>query len=257
MSDLRDLLHAAAPRPPELDLDQLVDGRGSRRFAGLRPFVIGLAVVVVAGVVAVVADNRSDGGRSPAAEQPAAPFGITHESTLASGQTDGVSWTVFRGRGGLHGKDVCYRYETTPPVPPEHASDGLPIFPAVICAPLGVPANALANNAVLAKIVALPRGVTLIYGPVRGNVAQLGLVYSDGTSETYAVTDHSIALAVPAGKTLDKITGTSNAMPIECTPMISRNAPPAGSRALVGEYGCSELRVQTDPVPTTGPPANP
>ena len=256
MSDLRDLLHAAAPRPPELNIGQLVDGRGSRRAAGLRPFVIGLAVVAIAGVVAVVAVNRSEGGPSPTAEKPAAPFGIANESTLASGQTDGVSWTVLRGLGGLHGKDMCYRYETTPPVPPEHAFNGLPILPG-FCASLGVPTEALARNAVLAKIVPLPSGGTLIYGLVRGNVAQLGLVYSDGTSGTYAVTDHSIALAVAAGKTLDKITGTFNAMPIECTPMISGNAPPAGSRALDGEYGCSELRVQTDPVPTTGPPANP
>ena len=256
MSDLRDLLHAAAPRPPELNIGELVDGRGNRRAAGLRPFVIGLAVVAISGVVAVVAVNRSEGGSTPVAEQPAAPFGIAHEVTVATGQSDGESWTVFRGLGGRQGSDLCYRYVTTPPVPPEHASDGLPIFPE-FCGPRGVPANALANNALLAKIAPLPSGATLIYGLVRGNVAQLGLVYSDGTSETYAVSDHSIALVVPAGKTLDKITGTFNAMPIECTPMISGNAPPAGSRALDGEYRCSELRVQTDPVPTTGPPANP
>ena len=38
MNDLRELLHAAAPRPPELNVDQLVDRSGSSRAAGFRPF---------------------------------------------------------------------------------------------------------------------------------------------------------------------------------------------------------------------------
>ena len=130
-------------------------------------------------------------------------------------QSDGESWTVFRGRGGRNGSDVCYRYVTTPTTPPERTADRLPIFPG-FCARLGVLAKALANNAVLAKIVPLPSGGTLIYGLVRGNVAQLGLAYSDGTSETYAVADQSIVLAVRAGKTLDKITGTFNDVQVEC-----------------------------------------
>lgn len=255
MSDLRELLHAAAPRPPELKIEQLVDRRGSRRAAGLRPFVVGLAVVAVAGVVAVVAVDRSD-GPTPAAEQPGALLGIAHESTLASGQSDGVSWTVFHGLGGLHGQDMCYRYETTPPVSLGRTSRGLRMLPG-FCAPLDLSAEMLASNALLANIVPLPSGGTLIFGLVRGNAARLGLVYSDGTSGTYPVTNHSIALAVPAGKTLDKITGTFNGMPIECTPMISGNAPPAGSRRPDGEYGCSKPLAPFGPVPTTSSPVNP
>ncbi len=193
--------------------------------------------------------------RFPPPARPSTALGINHEDTVASGESGGVSWTVFRGLGGQHGKDMCYRYETTPPVPPARESDGLRIFPG-FCAPLSVPAQQLPNNALLAKIVPLPSGGTLIYGLVRGNVAQLGLVYSDGTSGTNAVTDHSIALAVLAGKTLDKITGTFNRVAVECTPMVAGEAPPADGRAPDGEYGCS-VAASDFPVPDTSPAANP
>ena len=256
MTDLRELLHAAAPRPPELNLGEIAARSDPAPRNRLRPFVAGLGVVAVVVAVATVASNRNDGESGPAAQPPGAPLGIAHGERLASGQVDGVSWTVFRGQGETqHVTDVCYRYQTSPPVSPARASDGTAIFPG-FCAQPSVAAPADTNNALIAKIVPLANGATLVYGVVRGGAAALTLTYSDGTTATYDVTRSSIALAVPSGKTLDKITGTFNNAAVECMPMPPGGRTPraAYSRAPDGEYGCSAPPAPITTVPDTSGP---
>lgn len=256
MTDLRELLHAAAPRPPEFNLGEITERSDPAPRTRLRPFVAGLGVVAVVVAVATVASNRNDGESGPAAQPPGAPLGIAHGERLASSQVDGVSWTVFRGQGGTqHVTDVCYRYETTPPVSPERAPDGTAVFPG-FCAQPSVAATANTNDALLAKIVPLPNGATLVYGPVRGGIASLALTYSDGTTATYSVIKSSIALAVPSGKTLDKIAGTFNNVAVECTPMPPGGQSPraADSRAPDGEYGCIAAPASFTTVPHTSGP---
>jgi hypothetical protein len=71
LSDLRELLHAAAPRAPEFDVDRLSGAHRRPRSGRVRPFVIGIAVVIliaVAGTAAV----RAQGGSRPARRTPSA-----------------------------------------------------------------------------------------------------------------------------------------------------------------------------------------
>src|SRR4051812_8362662 len=77
MNDLRELLRAAAPEPPELNLDDLARRSHRPARSGARPFVIALVAVVIVALVSVAivqtggGSSRSPAGRSvPSASQP-------------------------------------------------------------------------------------------------------------------------------------------------------------------------------------------
>ena len=73
MSDLRELLHAAAPPAPEFDVESLSAAGHLARRTRLRPFVIGIAVVILVVLVATAVVHAQAGPprtqRTPAASK--------------------------------------------------------------------------------------------------------------------------------------------------------------------------------------------
>lgn len=243
---------AAAP----VDFDEVVrrgrstTSRRLRQDRPVRPLLAGLAVVGVIALIAGVAIIRADDASSPSSEAPLGSDGHRNEVTIATGHTDGVSWTVFRSRDD---SGMCYRYATAPGVEPSRGPDGRVDFPGLCTSTPNVSASEILYNAVFAGIAPLPSGGSLVFGLVRGGPKSLELAYLDGTTTTYAVTHDSIALGVPRGTTLDKISVGFGDLTVECTPMINTSSPPPDSRAPDGEFGCSPSLPVPPLVPGTAP----
>jgi hypothetical protein len=205
--------------------------------------VVALAVVA-AGVVIAVATRDDDDPpaadrttttttstptgtdpTAPSSTEPTPPSTAGGEDAVGSGTTDGVVWTVLRATAPDPAGDVCMQVRTTPPLDPP---------PAPFCAPSFVPEEALATNAVVARIVTLPGGGSIVYGVVRGEDPELTLHDSDGGRTRYPVRNNAIAAAVPAGRSLTSITGVFRGVPVTCTPR-----PDAPSTAPAGDLSCA------------------
>ena len=117
MSDLRELLHAAAPRPRELDLGAIAErSEGAGRRNGLRSFVAGLAVVAVIGAIAALALYRDDGKSAPAA-RPATSVPCDF------GNAEHTSVTLSRTPTNL-----VMAWHSLPPISPGHRTNAAGIM---------------------------------------------------------------------------------------------------------------------------------